>query len=132
MKRATILLLAMLAACSNADRPDESGLTQAQKVELVERYYACAQAGDAVCVQATLHPDFRALEGDAFIPRGPHALQLASVLEQSRVEARILPHEGGEIWVAELWTSRHGQNRSMVQSFLFRDRLIRQKSGLGS
>ncbi len=132
MKHGAFLLLVVLAACSSADRPDDSGLTHAQKVELVERYYACARAGDAACVQATLHPDFRAVEGKDYIPRGTHAVQLAGALERNRLEARVLPHEGREVWAVELWTSRHGQNRSMVQSFLFRDRLIRQKTGLES
>jgi|GEM_PF-4122102 len=130
MKRSSVLAFAALAACSGADGSDESGLTQAQKVELVERYYACARERDAACVQATLHPAFKAIEGAAHIPRGAHAAQLAGALERNRLEARILPHEGGEIWATELWTSPYGQNRAVVQSFLFRDRLIRQKSGL--
>lgn len=124
--------LALLAACASADRPDESGLTQEQKVDLVERYYACAKAGDTKCIEATLHPAFRTIEGKALVARDTHAVQLADALSRNRLEARILPHEGGEIWAVELWTSPHGQNRSLVQSFLFRDRLIRRKSGLGS
>lgn len=131
MKRVALMAV-LLAGCAAVDRPDESGLTNAEKAELVERYYACAHEGDAVCVQATLHPEFRSVEGQAFVPRGPHAAQFTELLTRNRLDARVLPHKGRELWAVELWTSPHGQNRSYVRSFLFEDRLIREKSAIES
>lgn len=123
----------MLSACASADDPDASGLNAAQKVELVEQYYACARQQDSRCVGATLHPAFRAA-GEAAIgdARAEHAQALTRRLTSARVEARILPHEGAEVWVVEVWNDRHGTTTSLLRAFSFDERLIRQKTVLAT
>ena len=125
--------LLLLAACTPADAPDESGLTQAAKRELVERYYACAREGDPSCVRTTLHPRFEATDH----PSGPvsgaaHAETLVAQLQRARVESRIMPHEASDVWVVEMWVDKHGSAASRLRTFTFEDRLIRNKAALGS
>lgn len=97
----------------------------------MERYYACARRQDARCLSATLHPDFRAAGevagGDT---RSGHAEVMTRRLATARVESRILPHEGEEVWVVEVWNDRHGATTSLLRSFSFADRLIRSKASL--
>jgi hypothetical protein len=132
-KVATCLTVASLAlaACSSADRPDESGLTAAEKGELVERYYACAREHDARCLRGTLHPVFEATDDPAgTMAASAHAETMIAMLRGSRVETRVLPHEGAEVWVVELWIDRHGGASNRLRSFAFEDRSIRRKSAL--
>lgn len=122
-----------LSACSSADNPDASGLNAAQKTELVEQYYACARQQDSRCVGATLHPQFRAA-GEAAIgdARTLHAEAMTRRLSSARVEARILPHEGAEVWVVEVWNDKHGTTTSLLRAFSFDDRLIHRKTVLAT
>jgi len=125
--------VAALAGCSSADDPDASGLNAQQKTELVERYYACARQQDLRCVTATLHPDFRAAaEAAGADVRSGHADAMTHRLATARVEARILPHEGEDVWVVELWNDRHGRTTSLLRAFSFDDRLIVRKTVLGT
>ena len=133
MKAAAALgvMLLALGACTSGDRRDESGLTPSEKSQLVSRYYACAREGDAGCVRNILHPDFQASDN----PGGPvegavHAAEIVSMLQRARVEARVLPHEGDEVWVVELWIDRHGSTSSRLRTFSFADRRIRAKTAL--
>ena len=134
MKRKALLGVAAslaLGACSSGDRADESGLTSAEKGELVQRYYACARAADDGCVLDTLHPDFQASDHPAGAMAGAaHAENLVAMLRRSRVEARVLPQEGAEVWVVELWIDRHGAVSNRLRAFSFDDRLIRGKTAL--
>lgn len=123
--------LLALGACASGERPDESGLTPTEKSELVQRYYACARQADAGCVRETLHPEFQASDH----PAGPmlaaeHADTMVTSLRRSRVEARVLPREGEEVWVVELWIDRHGSTSNRLRAFSFDDRLIRAKTAL--
>lgn len=126
-------LVATTTACSSGAGPDATGLDAAGKAELVERYYSCARERDARCVTATLHPDFRAAAETAGADaRNGHAEAMTRRLEHARIEARILPHEGEEIWVVEVWNDRHGQTTSLLRAFTFDDRLILRKTVLGT
>lgn len=123
----------MLAGCSTADGPDASGLDAQQRTELVERYYACARQQDARCLAATLHPDFRAAaEAAGADVRSGHAVAMARRLGSARVEPRILPHEGEDVWVVEVWNDRYGKTTSLLRAFTFDDRLILRKTVLGT
>lgn len=129
--RLSAILLLSLAGCASGERPDDSGLTPREKGELVDRYYACAREGDAGCVRDMLHPEFRASDN----PGGPvagavHAAEIVGMLRRARVEARLLPHEGNEVWVVELWIDRHGSTSSRLRTFSFADRRIRAKTAL--
>ena len=120
-----------LGACASGERPDESGLTPAEKSELVQRYYACARQADAGCMYETLHPDFQASDDPAgAMTSARHVDTMVASLRRSRVEARVLPHEGEEVWVVELWIDRHGSTSNRLRAFRFDDRLIRAKTGL--
>jgi len=122
-----------MVGCASADDPDASGLNARQKTELVERYYACARQQDARCVTATLHPDFRAAaEPSGADARTGHAEAMTRRLETARVESRILPHEGEDVWVVELWNDRYGKTSSLLRAFSFDDRLIRRKTVLAT
>ncbi|MDO9487812.1 MAG: hypothetical protein Q7J32_05515 [Sphingomonadaceae bacterium] len=130
---AAALLAVTAAGCSTADDPDASGLNAAEKAELVERYYACARQQDARCVTATLHSDFRAeAEAAGADVRSGHAGAMTGRLASARVELRILPHEGEDVWVVELWNDRYGRTTSLLRAFTFDDRLILRKSVLAT
>lgn len=127
------LAAGVLSACSSANDVDASGLTAAQKTELVERYYACARQQDARCVTATLHPEFRA-EGEAVAAasRAGHGEAMTYRLTTARLEARILEHEGPDVWVVEVWNDRHGATTSLVRAFSFDTSLIHKKAVLAT
>jgi hypothetical protein len=127
------IVLLSLGACASGERPDDSGLTSSEKSQLVERYYACARQGDAVCVRDMLHPEFQASENPgAPVAGAAHAQDMIGMLQRARVEARVLPHQGEEVWVTELWIDRHGSTASRLRTFSFADRLIRAKTVLGT
>lgn len=122
-----------LTACSSVDEADASGLTAGERSALVGRYYSCARQQDVSCVTATLHPDFTAPdEVAAARSRSGHGPMMASRLVSAKVEARILPHKGAEVWVVEVWNDRHGATTSLLRSFSFADGLIRSKTSLTS
>lgn len=128
---AAIGLAAALSACSSADDADASGLTAAERTALVERYYACAREQDVRCITGTLHPDFVAPgEIAAAQSRAGHGATMASRLVSAKLESRVLPHEGAEVWVVEVWNDRHGATTSLLRTFTFSDRLIRSKTSL--
>ncbi len=123
----------MVTACASGDEPDATGLNAAEKAQLVERYYACAREQDAPCVTRTLHPDFRAAaEAAGADTRSGHAEAMTRRLATARIESRLLPHEGAEVWVVEVWNDRHGQTTSLLRAFSFDDRLILRKTVLGT
>lgn len=127
------IALVSLGACASGESPDESGLTSAEKSQLIGRYYACAREGDAGCVRDILHPEFQASDNPgAPVAGAAHAQAIVAMLERARVEARVLPHEGEEVWVAELWIDRHGSTASRLRTFSFADRRIRTKTVLGT
>lgn len=129
--RLSILTLAALAACASPDDPDASGLNAAEKRALVERYYACATAGRASCVRDTLHPAFEATDHRAGPMNGAvHAETLLTELRRSRVDPHLLPHDGAEVWVTELWIDRYGGASNRLRAFGFAERRIRTKTPL--
>lgn len=80
-----------------------------------------------------LHPEFLASDDSGPPLAGAaHAQAIVAMLERSRVEARVLPHEGEDVWVAELWIDRHGSTSSRLRAFSFADRRIRAKAVLGT
>jgi hypothetical protein len=117
--RARIVLLGALSLVAGCgDRPDESGLTAAAKKALVERYYACAAAGDFACVADTLHPQFA--DATAPEPASPRAHAKAFALDatRNRFEATVNGGETG-VWAVELWTTKAGRTYNLLRSFDF-------------